>query len=607
MKVKNTKTNDRKRKDLEKHVSVNNKIKKAVYIFLLLLFIVVLIGISYGYVTKILEGTKQNKITAGILDLDLYEGEEVVIENLYPLAEQVGLIQEDSFDFKLINKTGNDTNYILKLQRVDTPDELNLTDVVYGLTKDNISSTGLLSELEEGDYIVDSGTIKGNQTINYELRFWLREDVEDDTTTNKKMLMYRVKADTSQYLTFNDFFKNKVDTKTTIDFSQISSETNGRGIYKYIEDGEDIYYWRGKVEDNHVVFANFCWEAVRTTSTGGLKMIYDGEVGKDGSCTNTGINSQLENTSAFNSSSNSPAYSGYMYGDVYKLLIKNAADMIGSYVYGNNIKWDGTRYTLTNTITSTGIYENDYSKIANSYHYTCFNENGICKTIYYIVAVTNKNLTYLTLDMGKTIDTAWSEMHQNKNSSLIKNAIDQWYKEKIANSIYSNNIEDTIYCNDRSVYDGDWGGWQLNNNAINNYLRYSSYNRNYINKRPNLNCSLKRDSFSVEETNFSNGKLTYPVGLITMDEVALSGGVQSATVNNDYFLYTGSYYWMLTPNYVAGAENYGYRVDANGSVYHEYSDQTRDKSGVRPVISLSPTALSTLSGTGTETDPYVVN
>ena len=176
----------------------DNKKKKAAITTLLLLFIVVAIGFSYGYVTKIINGSKQSKLTAGILDLDLYEGEEVTIENLYPQANQVGLIQEESFDFKLVNKTNNDTKYILKLKKINTSDELSLTDVVYGLTKNNISSTNLLSELEEADNVIDRGVIKGGQTIDYELRFWLREDVEDDITTNNKTLKYKMIIDVSQ-------------------------------------------------------------------------------------------------------------------------------------------------------------------------------------------------------------------------------------------------------------------------------------------------------------------------------------------------------------------------------------------------------------------------
>ena len=101
-----------------------------------------------------------------------------------------------------------------------------------------------------------------------------------------------------------------VSSNTGINFSQISSDTNGKGVYEKVETENDeypVYYYRGDVDNNHVKFAGFCWRAVRTTSTGGVKLIYDGEPDENGNCDNTGTASQLETTSAFNSIRTSPA------------------------------------------------------------------------------------------------------------------------------------------------------------------------------------------------------------------------------------------------------------------------------------------------------------
>ena len=37
-----------------------------------------------------------------------------------------------------------------------------------------------------------------------------------------------------------------------------------------------VYYFNGAVENNNVLFGGFCWKMVRTTDTGGIKMIYNG-------------------------------------------------------------------------------------------------------------------------------------------------------------------------------------------------------------------------------------------------------------------------------------------------------------------------------------------
>ena len=114
-------------------------------------------------------------------------------------------------------------------------------------------------------------------------------------------------------LVLYDYIKNNADTTTTIDFSKTPEQSNTNGIYmtKDTDSGKPVYYYRGNV-DNRVIFANFCWRIVRTTETGGVKLIYDG-VPSNGQCNNTGNNSTIGN-SAFNSKRDDAKYVGYMYG-----------------------------------------------------------------------------------------------------------------------------------------------------------------------------------------------------------------------------------------------------------------------------------------------------
>ena len=93
-----------------------------------------------------------------------------------------------------------------------------------------------------------------------------------------------------------------VTSSTGINFNAVSSSTNGQGLYIRAGTENDmypIYYFRGAVDNNHVLFANFCWRILRTTDTGGVKLIYDG-VPSGGECNNTGADTQLSSTSLFN-------------------------------------------------------------------------------------------------------------------------------------------------------------------------------------------------------------------------------------------------------------------------------------------------------------------
>ncbi len=61
-----------------------------------------------------------------------------------------------------------------------------------------------------------------------------------------------------------------------------------------------------------------------------------------------------------------------------------------------------------------------------------------------------------------------------------------------------------------------------------------------------LTCLQQNDAFTVNDTSKGNGALTYPVGLLSMDEVVLAGGWKED--NKGYYLYSGEYWWTSSPN-----------------------------------------------------------
>ena len=87
------------------------------------------------------------------------------------------------------------------------------------------------------------------------------------------------------------------------------------------EPSKKIYHWYAETIDdvnainskNIVLFGDYCWEMIRTTDTGGIKIMYAGL------STNNKCNNQLKHvgTSEFNVNYNSIAYVGF-----FNLLIK---------------------------------------------------------------------------------------------------------------------------------------------------------------------------------------------------------------------------------------------------------------------------------------------
>ena len=376
-------------------------------------------------------------------------------------------------------------------------------------------------------------------------------------------------------------------------------------MYLYASSAGDtypIYFYRGNVTNNNVLFGGFCWKIVRTTSTGGIKIIYNG-LPDNGQCTNTtGTATQLASTSKFNNSYTSPADVGYMYGTRYDVTSRSSSNLATSYKYGAGVSWNGSEYTLISTIDSTGTWSTDYNTLNNN-HYTCFNDTGVCTSVYYINYTSTSSAYYITLTGGKTVEAALDEMlasSSNTTDSTIKTALDTWYTTNL--SSYASYLEDTVWCNDRRI--AQLGGFNPNGgntyNGSDYYMRYGPYERMYSVYQPNMECMSKNDSFTVSNTN-GNGKLTYPIGLLTADEINIAGG-RGGQTNDSYYLYTNQNFWALSPYYFYSDYARGFVVNSSGNLNTTFVDNTN---GVRPAVSLKPGA--TWSGEGTSESPYTVS
>ena len=199
------------------------------------------------------------------------------------------------------------------------------------------------------------------------------------------------------------------------------------------------------------------------------------------------------------------------------------------------------------------------------------------------------------------------EQHGNGTPSTIKTAIDNWYKTTTLETDATTKelvSQDQIFCNDRSVTTSESGtpGEISGSMSTSTTYYYGAYVRLETNKSPKLTCTTASDKFTVNTSN-GNGALTYPVGLITADEVAMAGG-KSGTINSSYYLYTNQYYWSGSPDYFSSASSYAYEffVADNGTFVARY---VYNSYGARPVVSLSSKAK--LSGSGTYSNPYTVS
>ena len=185
---------------------------------------------------------------------------------------------------------------------------------------------------------------------------------------------------------------------------------------------------------------------------------------------------------------------------------------------------------------------------------------------------------------------------ENTTNSTIKTIIDNWYKDNL-NTNYGKYLSTTaVYCNDRSTSD--------------NY-EFGAYTRLDTNKTPTYDCATTEDKFTVD-TSTGNGKLTYPIALMTADEVAFAGGVDATNAETWYYYNsankssTGStWWWLLSPHFWDDRDAFVFGVDGSSSPGRLSSYRVGSTYGVRPAISLK-SCVKTSGGDGSASDPYTI-
>ena len=198
----------------------------------------------------------------------------------------------------------------------------------------------------------------------------------------------------------------------------------------------------------------------------------------------------------------------------------------------------------------------------------------------------------------------------NENNSTIKTYIDNWYSNNLTS--YTKYIStEAVYCNDRKAP---------------SYNASSSFNC-YVYTRlragnPTYNCEDSSDAFSGSN---SEAKLTYPIGLMTADEIAYAGGKAGTSLLNSYlwfnlnskseFVSKKTVWWTISPGgyFFSDSEHHYYAALARINYYpakEEYNgalvyNTSRTQNAVRPVISIKIDALYSL-GDGSPENPYEI-
>ena len=354
---------------------------------------------------------------------------------------------------------------------------------------------------------------------------------------------------------------------TRTGFDTTFTETNTGTLYKATESiagntPKDVYYFAGDAKNNWVKFGKYQNDLIR----------YRGYYNSTTTTDYNEYSTMDECTSASSYNINCTEYKYANTGDdIYWRIIRNNYD--GSI----RLLYSGTSHNTTAGYIATSAFTNK-AKMDPMYAGYMYGTTG---------SLENNRL--------------------NTNDSTIKTYIDNWYNNNL--SSYSKYIStEAVYCNDRELAPGQ-------TYSTSSSFDYAPSGRLDTNK-PTYNCTNNKDAFSG---NNGEAKLTYPIGLMTADEIAYAGGKVTPDLPSPYAWYylnsaggsiTGSTTWLsLSPDdssdslfgipdvwIVSGSDLPG-RL-GSGFAFTKY--------GVRPAISLKSCTLYS-TGNGTPETPYEID
>ena len=544
--------------------------KKKLIILGIIALTLVIIGTTYAILTW--TSTKINLgLTSGCFTIDYTKGQDITNQSIKLINEE-DLISDGKFTIK----DG------IALTYANIGINSSCTIEGYGILKLNVTSLS--------DAFI-AGESKGS------LKYAVLKNTSSSSTITVASLLNQ---------SFDLVSRGSITKLGTIDI--LTEQLSNNEIYKYLI----VVYTDNNLVGNDVIGSSF---------TGNISAeAYQGKLGADYT---------LQRLHSLNSSivldtTHTPDFSTVSGNNGIKVNENTGEETAG--------QGDGTKgiYSAEDDFGTSyyfrGTVENNYVKFANFYwRIIRINGDGSVRMIYAGTEAsangdTDKDMTignstyntnyndntYVGYKIGSTGSSTYANTHSNTGNSTIKTYIDNWYELNLKE--YKYYFKDTIYCNDRKVVNiNNVGGMTLTGDGTGtNESAYAGFDRTYVSHSPTLKCENKNDRFTVNNT-IGNMELVYPIALATSDELVYAGaaGLDPATMtfitNTEFYLYTGSWYWAMTPFAFAGGSAGVGGLGGDGDVD---SGLVRYRGGVRPVVSLRSDAIS--GGSGTMDDPFVV-
>ena len=522
--------------------------KKIILIVSLILFIMLISGLSYAYLRTSSSQSGTNIVTT-LTCLDVTISDTVVGETgltltgKYPIPDSEGLAGTP-YKFTITNNCTGAVSVDINLDTLSTSTlekqyvkfnisgETNTTNLVSA----GATATSTLSGVASSNKLT-STMLSANQSKNFQLRLWLDENATYDQAAGKSYYSkVEIVASALVERPFIEMFDlASAATATPLTTPGVQAATTDEGLLPTPDDYGTSYYYRGAVENNYVVFVDMCWRIVRIDGNGNIKLVlYNYKKTAD----RTGTNAS------------NPCHANH-----------DATDAAFA-------RYDDT----TNGSAGKSAFN------------TIWNQNA-----------------YVGLKYGTPGSSTYEGEHNGNNKSTILTNLESWYAANL-NSVDSK-IATVAYCNDkRTVTDTTYDPWSITPTG----LGYGN-KKTYYQAMQRLNPA--NTAVPVLTCPEGISRVESKIGLLSADEVAYAGAMYN-TSNSSYYLRknaSSTYWWTSSPSAFDGYNAGAWHVYSDGAL--NVNVDVRNVGGLRPVVFLLPTVSVTsesATNIGTASNPYLV-
>lgn len=276
----------------------------------IILIIIGLLGVTYGYMQSIIEGNetaKKTTATAQILKMEFSDESESLTSNLEGYFLPGATLTKT---FSLTNQSTKAMKYSILVD--DLINTFTRDDVVYEMyQEDTLIKKDIFPKIKPG-YLANNIEIAIGETQNFKLVVTYKQTSENQIEDVGKVISGVINVEEGAGTTLADIIiKNAKEAKTLNDTTRtilvnpedlatsyttpaVSISGADEHILSYTDDdytaitGNPSYYFRGVVVDNYVNFNNMCWRIVRIEGDGSIKLILEDGYAKCNSASYTG-------------------------------------------------------------------------------------------------------------------------------------------------------------------------------------------------------------------------------------------------------------------------------------------------------------------------------